>query len=1335
MARKKSNRTRVKSVRQDYRTGGRVQYAVGRPVQGESKKKPAPKPMQPVRKPIAQEPQKPVQPGNLTTGGLGGNLKTGTGNLTTGGLGGNLKTGTPSTPRDLPTGPAKAPVNTGKPIQRGDVGVIKQVGEPAKPPASGTITRRSFPPTPAPTPAPKAPPGYIQKVGGGFEKIIPNVNASTGSTNIEKARELAQAGQQPARPSPRMEREAINPATGKQYTPEEKRALNASIDQRVFKRSQTIQPTQAQISTQQYTPTQEDIQLAAQERGTLAATQAGIGTTGRDTTETDREGWWTQYGYGSQAEALQTGQFVIDPQTRQWVLRQDTGTTTNTTNQAMEAAKTRAEQLAAGDMTGVPQIPLPKEVEVGELGVAREIAPMEAITAKEAVAPTIPEAAKVEEVARAAAPKDIKAATIEDLKLIGEEELPEVTTAIGQLSDESIPRIQEAAKLDPTEAARIATEEAEKYLTPELKGTVSGDALVQAIAKREAAVMAPVDEAQFRTRVADIITEKQKQDILQTVTGEGVNLEDIPQFQVIGKRTAQVGEATTRIAQELGDAPSTDAVERAALTSDGVAKGNASQIGGVPTLAAASRQAVTGEARKTAAEDMMAVVGEMPPEITAAIIEDPATVEAQLDTQPVNVQAATAALPQEALVSVQMENLLAGIEAGKTPVWARPAVDAVNQMMAQRGLSASTVGRDALFNAIIQSALPIAQSNATALQQRAAQNLSNEQQANLQQANQVMQQRMANLANRQTAASQTAQMAQEVKLRQAEFEQQAVLTTAQQEQQVRMQNIQNAQQRASQESAQRQQVALSNLDTATRVDLANLEQLNQAGRENLSSEQQVRLTQYQAKIDRNNRQAELNQRMEEVNLDARLKVELANLTEMNATQRLSMSNEQQTRLANLNVLVDFKKSNAQLAQQMDLANMSAENQMELANLQEKAAADSANFTEANRFRLQELTTTAQVLSQNAELRNRAELAKLGAEEKVALANLTAKNQAESENMTAENQAELANLNKKLRVAEVNANLAQQMGLAELTFEQNRAMQNAQTVANMDMANFNAQQQTALANSKFMQTVTLENFNAEQQAIMQDASLKASLNLAELDSRTKLEAQRAQNFLQMDITNLNNQQQSNMLKAQMQQQTMLSNQSAINAAKQFNASSENQTNQFMASLATQIDQFNAAQLNTSNQFNVAQQNARDALKFQVDADLEKANASMVNNINQFNAQMDFERNKFNTANAQAIEQSNLAWRRQVNTANTAAANQVAMQNAQNAFNMSAQAQSFLWQELRDQANYTWQSSENEENRKAQLYAQALANEGGSAKDWSSNVSKVGTLINSLFGGKG
>ena len=43
-----------------------------------------------------------------------------------------------------------------------------------------------------------------------------------------------------------------------------------------------------------------------------------------------------------------------------------------------------------------------------------------------------------------------------------------------------------------------------------------------------------------------------------------------------------------------------------------------------------------------------------------------------------------------------MESLLAGMEDGETPAWARPAVAAMEAKMAQRGLSTSTVGRDAL---------------------------------------------------------------------------------------------------------------------------------------------------------------------------------------------------------------------------------------------------------------------------------------------------------------------------------------------------------------------------------------------------------------------------------------------------------------------------------------------------------------------------------------------------------------------------------------------------------------------------------------------------------------
>ena len=1275
MARKKYKQ-KYKSKREDFRKGGRVKAAVGgmqkapmnrrRPpmsIQREEELKEL-KPVQPVRKPIAQKPQKPVQPGSLTTGGLGG----------------NLKTGTPATPRDLPTGAAKAPVKKpignisiggvggGKPIQpkppvngrkmitgreeleRANPSLRSDTIEPrltntlARPiPGQPIGTRRGAAPTTSEEKLKQVDssgnilkdrlmgrqPGetaeqYRARTAGQF---TPNPNQQT-FTSIEEAA-AAKSGltleeykaqqeenvnmqtndvartSQAFQISPRRQREAVNPSTGQSYTPEEKRALDASIDQTDFKRSTQAQQTsqafqQAPVEPKRPDVVQPTVQptlprfpeegrprddiLFAQQEATQQALDdlerrfsegnftgyapedlAFLGDKITDAinkgavNQNTTEGWWTDSGYDNMSDALQSGQFTFKD--GQWVLKD------GTENQEQEAideelitARGRAEQILQGDMTGIPMAEAPKEVEVGELGEAKTMAEREALEAQLAEVGAAPEAATIEDVTTAKTPEQLQAETYRAELVTA---IPDIEPIIGELSDDAIAKVSEISKLS---GPAVAKEISQKAIDASKADTVEGI----------------LSAGAFVPEVDDLTPEK------------------------------------------VSETPDAEAKQRQALTGE-AAVGAAAQIVDQVGYEAAKRRPVKGTAAKGAAASMIAEVSELPPEITAAIVEDPATVEAQLDTgADPEVVAAIAALPEEALVSSQMESLLGGLEDGNIPAWARPAVDAINSNMAARGLSVSTVGRDSLFNAIIQSAMPMAQSNAQALQQRASQNLSNQQQANLQEASQIQQIRMQNLANRQDAASQTAQFAQQMGVLQSQFKQEAVMTTAQQQQQTRTQNLQN-----------RQQAAVLNTQ--------NQQAMNA---QNLGNEQQM---------------------------------ELANLEIMNQTERENMTAENQERLAEMNIAAEFIAKNADFKQQMNLANLSNDQQMKLANL-------------------------------------------------------SALNQASADNLNAEQQTELANLNKTMQVNIKNAELAQQMGIANLNVDQQRAMANANTVANMDMANFNNEQQVVLANSKFMQTATLANFDAEQQTIMQNATAMASLDLATVDQRTKLAVTNAQSFLSMDMANLSNRQQASMLKSQMQQQQLLSNQSASNAAAQFNASSENQTNQFMSSLAAQIEQFNANQLNTAEQFNVSQTNARDALEFQVEADLEKANASMVNQINQFNEQTAFERDKFNTSNAQAIEQSNLAWRRQANMANTAAANQVAMQNVQNAFNMTSQAQSFLWQELRDQANYTFQSAENEENRKAQLYAQALANEGGSAENWKNNVSSIGTLINTIFGGK-
>ena len=342
-------------------------------------------------------------------------------------------------------------------------------------------------------------------------------------------------------------------------------------------------------------------------------------------------------------------------------------------------------------------------------------------------------------------------------------------------------------------------------------------------------------------------------------------------------------------------------------------------------------------------------------------------------------------------------------------------------------------------------------------------------------------------------------------------------------------------------------------------------------------------------------------------------------------------------------------------------------------------------------------------------------------------------------------AELTNaiLQSALPMAQSNATALQQAATQQRDIEakeseantarrQQTALTNANNVFQMDMAQFTSDQQIALSNSRFLQTIGLTEASNDQQAAVQNAVIQSQINLAEADAITKLTAQNAQAFLQMDVQNLSNRQQSEVLTAQMQQQSLLSNQAALNASRQFNATSQNQTEQFMSSLATQVALNNTQQLNAMKQFNTQSVNAAEARRVGIEADLNKANAAMANQINAQNVQLDFNREQFNAANALAVAQSNVNWRRQANTAETAAANQVNQQNVQNAFQLSAQAQAFLWQELRDQADYDFKWADNEAMREAQAVVAAIGNEAGAAENWSSSVDSIKKIIDGLFG---
>jgi hypothetical protein len=114
--------------------------------------------------------------------------------------------------------------------------------------------------------------------------------------------------------------------------------------------------------------------------------------------------------------------------------------------------------------------------------------------------------------------------------------------------------------------------------------------------------------------------------------------------------------------------------------------------------------------------------------------------------------AGQAQVDKQATVMGQLEMLSAQAEDGQIPSYATAAVRSAMNAMAARGLGASSMASGAVFNAILESQLPIAKADAQTFAQYGLANASNAQQATLAKAAALSSLNMANLSNRQQAA-------------------------------------------------------------------------------------------------------------------------------------------------------------------------------------------------------------------------------------------------------------------------------------------------------------------------------------------------------------------------------------------------------------------------------------------------------------------------------------------------------------------------------------------------------------------------------------------------------
>lgn len=205
------------------------------------------------------------------------------------------------------------------------------------------------------------------------------------------------------------------------------------------------------------------------------------------------------------------------------------------------------------------------------------------------------------------------------------------------------------------------------------------------------------------------------------------------------------------------------------------------------------------------------------------------------------IQAAQATPTKQATVQGQLETLMTQFEDGKTPAWAAGAVRAAQNMLVKRGLGASSVAGQAIIQAAMESALPIAQADAQTMATFESQNLTNRQQRAM-----LAAQQRANFLNIEfdqafQARVQNAAKISDIANQNFTAEQQVALENSRIANTINLQNLSNKQAIVMAEAAALSQLELSSLNNRQQAAVQNAQNFMQRDMANLTNQQQAEM--------------------------------------------------------------------------------------------------------------------------------------------------------------------------------------------------------------------------------------------------------------------------------------------------------------------------------------------------------------------------------------------------------------------------------------------------------------------------------------------------------------
>ena len=294
-----------------------------------------------------------------------------------------------------------------------------------------------------------------------------------------------------------------------------------------------------------------------------------------------------------------------------------------------------------------------------------------------------------------------------------------------------------------------------------------------------------------------------------------------------------------------------------------------------------------------------------PAEFATGVLSDKSTMKAQqgkLSPESLAV-AATDELDPKATVRYQLAELFETLKEGQPlPAWAAPSVRQATAIMKQRGLGSSSMAAAATMQALMESGLQIAAADAEKYSRIQLQNLSNKQQAVLQNAAANAQMDTTNLNNRQVAAANNAKAFLSLDMQNLTNEQQSATISYQGQLQAMLTD-------QAQENAARQLNAKSQLevdmffaDLGTQIETATLNRKAAIQQYNVSQENAMSQFNTQMMNAREQFNASMSAQIASSNAQWRRDINTANTAQQNAANQqnaMNLLSVSQQGLANL----------------------------------------------------------------------------------------------------------------------------------------------------------------------------------------------------------------------------------------------------------------------------------------------------------------------------------------------------------------------------------------------------------------------------------------------------